>query len=136
MNRFKVTYSRESEKLTLPYGSLDTYYVKDDKVCFSVDVYTETVTDIVECKSNDVILEKYCNYSIISIVHIGNKEYQFEAIAPNDYIRVESSDILIKVKNGSRDKMCNAEVQERFLRNGKLMTPTYIDDDYSHWFGC
>ena len=128
MNRFKVTYSRESEELTLPYGSSDTYYVKNDKVCFSVNVYIETVIDIVECKSDDVILEKYGDLSIISIDHIGNKDYQFEAIAPKDYIRVESSNVLTKVKNGSRDKMCSDEVQERFLRNGKrIQTPTYIN---------
>jgi D-alanine-D-alanine ligase-like ATP-grasp enzyme len=130
MNRFKVTYSRESEELTLPYGSSDTYYVKNDKVCFSVNVYIETVIDIVECKSDDVILEKYGDLSIISIDHIGNKDYQFEAIAPKDYIRVESSNVLTKVKNGSRDKMCSDEVQERFLRNGKrIQTPTYVIDD-------
>lgn len=134
MNRFKVTYSRESEELTLPYGSSDTYYVKNDKVCFSVNVYIETVIDIVECKSDDVILEKYGDLSIISIDHIGNKDYQFEAIAPKDYIRVESSNVLTKVKNGSRDKMCSDEVQERFLRNGKrIQTPTYVIDDCCRW---
>ena len=134
MNRFKVTYSRESEELTLPYGSSDTYYVKNDKVCFSVNIYIETVIDIVECKSDDVILEKYGDLSIISIDHIGNKDYQFEAIAPKDYIRVESSNVLTKVKNGSRDKMCSDEVQERFLRNGKrIQTPTYVIDDCCRW---
>ena len=134
MNRFKVTYSRESEELTLPYGSSDTYYVKNDKVCFSVNVYIETVIDIVECKSDDVILEKYGDLSIISIDHIGNKDYQFEVIAPKDYIRVESSNVLTKVKNGSRDKMCSDEVQERFLRNGKrIQTPTYVIDDCCRW---
>ena len=134
MNRFKVTYSRESEELTLPYGSSDTYYVKNDKVCFLVNIYIETVIDIVECKSDDVILEKYGDLSIISIDHIGNKDYQFEAIAPKDYIRVESSNVLTKVKNGSRDKMCSDEVQERFLRNGKrIQTPTYVIDDCCRW---
>jgi hypothetical protein len=127
MKVFEIIYTKESEKLTLPYGSLNTYYVKDDNVCFSVDVYIETVKDIVESKSEIAVTEKYSNFNIVSIKHIGNKDYQFEAIAPDDYVKINSSDVLNSVKNGQRDRVCSEEVQE-FQKNGKRIPhPTYSE---------
>lgn len=130
MKVFEIVYTRESESLTLPYGSSNTYYVKDDKVCFSVDVYVESVKDIVESKSEIAVAEKYSNFNIISIKHISNKEYQFEAVAPDDYVKFNTSKVFNLIKNGQRDKACSEEVQERFQKNGKQI-PYPVDD--CHW---
>jgi len=131
MKIFEVIYTRNSEKLTMPYGSLNTYYVKDDKVCFSVDIYIETVKDIVECKDENVIKEKYNNgaLTVLSIKNIGNKDYMFEAIAPSDYIKVNyTSKPITSVFDKQYDRPCSDEVQERFQKNGKIIpTPTYSE---------
>ena len=99
-------------------------------MCFSVDVYVETVKDVVESKSEIAVAEKYNDFNIVSIKHIGNKEYQFEAIAPDDYVKFNTSNVFNSIKNGQRDRICSEEVQERFQKNGKLIPyPTYVTDD-------
>jgi hypothetical protein len=134
MKIFEVIYTRNSEELALPYGSPNTYYVKDDKVCFSVKNYIETVKDIVESKNEDAIKEKYSDVNILSIRNIGNKDYQFEAIAPNDYISVKSSNSINRVYDKTFDKPCSDEVQERYQKNGKIIPQTtYIYDDCCYW---
>ncbi|MCK9417602.1 hypothetical protein M0Q97_13250 [Candidatus Dojkabacteria bacterium] len=131
MKIFEVIYTRNSERLTLPYGSPNTFYVKDDKVCFSIDIYIETVKDIVECKDENVIKETYNNdkLTITSIKNIGNMDYQFEAVAPSNYISVKStSDPISSVFYKQCDRPCSDEVQERYQKNGKrIPTPTYSE---------
>lgn len=79
-----------------------------------------------------VIKEKYNNgaLTVMSIKNIGNMDYQFEAIAPIDYINVKStSKPITSVFNKQYDKPCSDEVQERYQKNGKVIPITYIVDD-------
>lgn len=131
MKIFEVIYTRKVDKLTLPYGHPNTYYVKDDKVCFSIDIFIETLKDIVECKDENVIKEKYNNsvLTFISAKHVGNKDYHFEAITPNDYFSVKStSNPITSIFCKQVDRPCAEEVQERFQKNGKVIpTTTYSE---------
>ena len=131
MKIFEVIYTKKVEELTLPYGHPNTYYIKDDKVCFSIDINIETLKDIVECKDENVIKEKYNNdaLTVLSIKNIGNKDYMFEAITPSDYISAKStSNPISSVFYKQVDRPCTEEVQERFQKNGKVIpTTTYSE---------
>ena len=116
MNVYEVIIKKQSKKLTKPYGSINSHYIKNDKVCFSVDLEIQTVKFIVESKSINAIEKSIKN--IKSIKKIGEKYYTFEKLADDNYLKITSNEKIIDiVKKGQIDEICSDEVQIEYQKD-------------------
>jgi len=113
MKKYKVIVEEISESLTIPYDdkTKNKYYIVNDKVSFSMNIYHDKVEYVVEAKS-----EKFLNNfnNVLSCDIIDEYEKLFEKVVPDDWFSIKYRKVLNSTFFKTEDRACSSEVQKRY----------------------